>query len=77
MPVNPDEWLTVKKKLRDALSLYEKCEKKWRKSGFHEDLPEPQPFSDYSHNNKLVLYIHEYMMQFDDVFEKMTGNFIN
>ena len=73
--INPDSWYMVKKSLEDVLKLYDDIIHKWRRSGFHDDLPEPHPFSDYAHNNHLILYFHEFIQMYDGLFEKMTGKF--
>ena len=75
--INPGNWTLMKKSLEDVLRLHDKILHKWRRSGFHDNLPEPQPFCDYAHTNHLILYFHEFMQKYDGLFEKMTDKSIN
>ena len=71
--INPNNWTLMKNE--DLLKLYNKILHKCLCSGFHDDLPEPDLFSDYAHNNHLILYFHKFMQKYD-VFWKMTGESI-
>ena len=73
------EWTQSAKMLKDIVRDYEKCFNNWKLSGNHgafgetDTTKERIPFSQFIMNNHSLLYLHEFVYQFPNIFEKMTG----
>ena len=81
----PIEWLKCKEVYKQLVNEYDRCFKHWKQSGFHGEIPTDVkdmtqvaavPFADFSSNNSTILYMHEFIFQFPNILEKVSGNYM-
>ena len=82
----PIEWLKSKDALKNLSNMYDECFQNWKHSGFHnQDIPTDviemtkvakRPFADFSKNSSAVLYMHEFVIQFPNIMDKVTGEYL-
>ena len=79
-------WQQSKLDLEKLLKQYECCFNNWKKSGNHGEFKEdgdnnkennPLPFSDFAGNNGSLKYLHEFIYQFPNIFDKALGDLPN
>ena len=79
----PIDWTKSKQSFKDICREYDTCFKAWKQSGFHDKEPPTdllemtevadKPFEKFSQNSSSILYMHEYMLQFPSILDKVTG----
>ena len=73
---------------KDMTKEYEFCHTNWKRSGQHEDfadgmtVPEMnktclKPFSDFTHSNKSMKYLHAWISQFPNILKIIMGKSFN
>ena len=73
----PIDWMQSSKTLKALVKEYEVCFNNWKLSGNHGNFGESRdsrlPFADFIQNNNSLLYLHEFVYQYPNIFEKVTG----
>ena len=73
---------------KDMTREYEGCYNNWKRSGQHEDFQDGmtvtdmnstcvKPFIDFTHSNKSMIYLHQFICQFSDILKTIMGKCFN